>query len=76
MLATLLYAPGDACSQVVSARWPQPFVRRLLSYLMDLVLERKIRPGKVFDLALPLNDVAEGYKAMDGRPAIKALLCV
>jgi threonine dehydrogenase-like Zn-dependent dehydrogenase len=41
---------------------------------MDLVLTRKINPGKVFDLALPLSDVAEGYKAVDERPAIKAML--
>ena len=54
---------------------PAP-VRRFLPYLMDLVLERKINPGKVFDLALPLADVAEGYRAMDERRAIKTLLLV
>jgi len=52
---------------------PAP-VRRFLPDLMDLVLTRKINPGKVFDLALPLSDVAEGYKAMDERRAIKAML--
>jgi threonine dehydrogenase-like Zn-dependent dehydrogenase len=31
-------------------------------------------PGKVFDLALPLDQVAEDYHAMDERRAIKALL--
>ncbi|MET4388325.1 threonine dehydrogenase-like Zn-dependent dehydrogenase [Bradyrhizobium sp. F1.4.3] len=41
---------------------------------MDLVLERKINPGKVFDLELPLADVAKGYQAMDERRAIKVLL--
>jgi hypothetical protein len=51
-------------------------VRRFLPYLMELVLERRINPGKVFDLALPLADVAEGYKAMDERRAIKVLLRV
>ena len=40
-------------------------VRRFLPHLIDLVLERKINPGKVFDLTLPLADVAEGYRAMD-----------
>lgn len=44
--------------------------------LMDLVLDRKINPGKVFDLELPLSDVAEGYRAMDERRAIKVLLRV
>jgi threonine dehydrogenase-like Zn-dependent dehydrogenase len=52
---------------------PAP-VRRFLPHLMDLVLTRKINPGKVFDLALPLQDVAEGYRAMDERRAIKTLL--
>ena len=52
---------------------PAP-VRRYLPELIDLVLNRKINPGKVFDLDLPLNQVAEGYRAMDERRAIKALL--
>jgi threonine dehydrogenase-like Zn-dependent dehydrogenase len=52
---------------------PAP-VRRFLPHLMDLVLERKINPGKVFDLTLPLADAAEGYRAMDERRAIKTLL--
>lgn len=54
---------------------PAP-VRRFMPHLMDLVLTRKINPGKVFDLALPLADVAEGYRAMDERRAIKTLLRV
>ncbi len=54
---------------------PAP-VRRYLPYLMDLVLDRTINPGKVFDLHIPLEDVAEGYRAMDERRAIKALLRV
>src|SRR5579863_5515989 len=54
---------------------PAP-VRRFLPHLMDLVLERKINPGKVFDLELPLADVAKGYQAMDERRAIKVLLRV
>lgn len=54
---------------------PAP-VRRFLPHLMDLVLSRKINPGKVFDLSLPIEDVAEGYRAMDERRAIKTLLRV
>src|SRR6266542_2645983 len=42
--------------------------------LIDLVWNRKINPGKVFDLILPLDQVAEGYRAMDERRAIKTLL--
>lgn len=52
---------------------PAP-VRRYLPTLIDLVLTGKINPGKVFDLDLPLEQVAEGYRAMDQRRAIKALL--
>lgn len=52
---------------------PAP-VRRFLPHLIDLVLKRKIEPGKVFDLTLPLKDVAEGYRAMDERRAIKTML--
>src|ERR671938_80548 len=52
---------------------PAP-VRRYLPELIDLVLNRTIDPGKVFDLTLPLDQVAEGYRAMDERRAIKTLL--
>jgi threonine dehydrogenase-like Zn-dependent dehydrogenase len=52
---------------------PAP-VRRFLPGLIDLVWDRKINPGKVFDLTLPLERVAEGYRAMDERRASKALL--
>ena len=52
---------------------PAP-VRQYLPELIDLIWNRKINPGKVFDLTLPLEDVAEGYRAMDERRAIKALL--
>ena len=52
---------------------PAP-VRRYLPDLIDLTLNGKIHPGKVFDLTLPLDRVAEGYRAMDERRAIKTLL--
>jgi len=52
---------------------PAP-VRRFLPELIDLIWNRKINPGKVFDMTLPLEQVAEGYRAMDERRAIKALL--
>lgn len=54
---------------------PAP-VRRFLPDLMDLVWNGRIKPGKVFDLVLPIKQVAEGYKAMDERRAIKTLLRV
>ena len=52
---------------------PAP-VRRFLPQLMKLISNGDIDPGKVFDLTLPLDDVAEGYRAMDERRAIKTLL--
>lgn len=54
---------------------PAP-VRRFLPDLMQRVLDGKIKPGKVFDQTLPLAQVAEGYRAMDERRAIKTLLTV
>jgi threonine dehydrogenase-like Zn-dependent dehydrogenase len=52
---------------------PAP-VRRFLPELIDLIWNRQIDPGKVFDLTLPLEEAAEGYRAMDERRAIKTLL--
>ena len=46
----------------------------VLPELIELVWEGRVNPGKVFDLTLPLEQVAEGYRAMDERRAIKALL--
>lgn len=49
-------------------------VRAYLPHLLDLVWRREIDPGRVFDLTLPLSEVAEAYRAMDERRAIKVLL--
>lgn len=54
---------------------PAP-VRRFLPDLIDLIWNRTIDPGKVFDLTLPLDDAAEGYRAMDERRATKVLLTI
>ena len=52
---------------------PAP-VRAYLPDLLDRVWNSHIEPGKVFDLTLPLDQVAEEYAAMDERGAIKTLL--
>jgi threonine dehydrogenase-like Zn-dependent dehydrogenase len=52
---------------------PAP-VRHFLPRLVELIWERAISPGVVFDLALPLEQAAEGYRAMDERRSIKTLL--
>ena len=90
MQGTMLYGPGDVrfvgvphgvqldgqqlfFRHVRLHGGPAP-VRRYLPELIELVLDGKINPGKVFDLTLPLSQVAEAYRAMDERRAIKALL--
>ncbi len=67
--------PGDEFfySHVHLHGGPAP-VRRFLPDLIQRIWERRIEPGKVFDLALPLAQAAEAYQAMDQRAAIKALL--
>jgi threonine dehydrogenase-like Zn-dependent dehydrogenase len=67
--------PGDELffSGVHLHGGPAP-VRRFLPDLIDRILTGAIDPGQVFDLDLPLAEVAEGYRAMDERRAIKALL--
>lgn len=54
---------------------PAP-VRHYLPDLIERIMSRKINPGKVFDLTLPLEQAAEGYRAMDERRAIKSLLTI
>ena len=60
-------------SHVALRGGPAP-VRRFLPDLIERVLAGRINPGKVFDLTLPLDQAAEGYRAMDERRAIKTLL--
>jgi threonine dehydrogenase-like Zn-dependent dehydrogenase len=54
---------------------PAP-VRRFLPRLIQLIWDRTIEPGMVFDLTLPLEQAADGYTAMDERRATKVLLTV
>jgi threonine dehydrogenase-like Zn-dependent dehydrogenase len=49
-------------------------VRQYLPQLRDDVLAGTIDPGAVFDLELPLDEVAEAYAAMDERRAVKSLV--
>lgn len=52
---------------------PAP-VRRFLPKLIELTWDKKINPGRVFDKTLPLEQVADAYRAMDERKAIKVML--
>lgn len=49
-------------------------VRRYLPELLDLVTSGRIDPGRVFDAEVSLDDVAEGYRRMDQREAIKVVV--
>ncbi len=67
--------PGDELffSAVHLHGGPAP-VRRFLPELIDLIWNAKISPGRVFDQTLPLEEAAQGYRAMDERRAVKVLL--
>lgn len=49
---------------------PAP-VRKYLPEFIDIIYKGEIHPGKVFTKTVDLDDIAEGYKAMDERKAIK-----
>jgi threonine dehydrogenase-like Zn-dependent dehydrogenase len=67
--------PGDELfSSVVHLHGGPAPVRRFLPELIRLIWDREIEPGKVFDLALPLEAAGDAYQAMDQRGAIKVLL--
>jgi len=67
--------PVTCCSSVslTFMAAPPPYAASYPKWV-DLIWNRKINPGRVFDLAVPLDQVAEGYSAMDERRAIKTLL--
>jgi threonine dehydrogenase-like Zn-dependent dehydrogenase len=67
--------PGDELffAEVHLLGGPAP-VRRFLPDLISRIENQSIDPGKVFDLTLPLDQAAEGYRAMDERRAVKTLL--
>ena len=48
--------------------------RRYMPELLSLVLDGTIDPGRVFDSTMKLDEVAEGYRAMDERRAVKVLV--
>ncbi len=61
-------------SKNVGLRGGMAPVRRYLPELLDLVLAGTIEPGRVFDARVGLDEVAEGYRAIDERRAIKVLV--
>jgi threonine dehydrogenase-like Zn-dependent dehydrogenase len=67
---------GDMFFRNVGVRGGSAPVRAYIPELLPDVLEERINPGRVFDFATDLDDVAEAYQAMDERRAIKSLLRV
>lgn len=67
--------PGDELflAEVHLLGGPAP-VRRFLPELIDLIWKGEIDPGRVFDVTMPLQEAAEGYRQMDERRAVKVLL--
>ncbi|QCR20558.1 zinc-dependent alcohol dehydrogenase family protein [Agrococcus sp. SGAir0287] len=49
-------------------------VRPYILELLPEVLDGSLDPGRVFDMEVPLEDVAEAYRAMDERRAIKVIV--
>jgi threonine dehydrogenase-like Zn-dependent dehydrogenase len=49
-------------------------VRAYIKELLPDVLEGRIEPGRVFDRVIGLEEVPEGYKAMNDRKAIKVMV--
>jgi threonine dehydrogenase-like Zn-dependent dehydrogenase len=52
---------------------PAP-VRAYVEELLPDVLEGRIEPGRVFDRVIGLDDVPDGYRAMNEREAIKVMV--
>jgi threonine dehydrogenase-like Zn-dependent dehydrogenase len=49
-------------------------VRAYLEAAIPQVLDGTIDPGRVFDRELPLSEIAEAYRLMDSREALKVLI--
>lgn len=52
---------------------PAP-VRAYIEAAIPQVLSGAIRPGKVFDRTVPLDEVPDAYRAMDAREALKVMV--
>jgi threonine dehydrogenase-like Zn-dependent dehydrogenase len=60
-------------NNVTIAGGPAP-ARAYIEELLPDVLEGRIEPGRVFDRTVPLDEVPDGYRAMDEREAIKVMV--
>lgn len=72
------YGPVDVSTRIFFdnisiAGGPAP-VRAYIEELLPDVLEGRIHPGRVFDRTVDLDGVPDGYRAMNGRDALKVLI--
>jgi threonine dehydrogenase-like Zn-dependent dehydrogenase len=58
---------------ITIAGGPAP-VRAYIEELLADVLDGRIQPGRVFDRAIGLDEVPDGYRAMNDREAIKVMV--
>ena len=70
---TIPYASANVLRQPHDRRWGAP-ARAYIEELLPDVLEGTIEPGRVFDRVSPLDDVPDGYRAMNEREALKVLV--
>jgi threonine dehydrogenase-like Zn-dependent dehydrogenase len=49
-------------------------VRAYIEQLLPDILEGRIEPGRVFDRVIGLDEVPDGYRAMNDREAIKVMV--
>jgi threonine dehydrogenase-like Zn-dependent dehydrogenase len=52
---------------------PAP-VRAYIDTLLPDILEGRIQPGRVFDRTIGLEEVPDGYRAMNEREALKIMV--
>lgn len=58
---------------VIVAGGPAP-VRAYIDELLPDIMEGRIEPGRVFDRTVALDEVPDGYRAMNAREALKVLV--
>ena len=76
MCATVIHGAGGGrrfYDNVTISRGPVP-ARAYIDELLTDILDGKIEPGRVFDRTVPLDEVPEGYRAMNDRKAIKVMV--
>ena len=67
------FATGWLTPNVIVAGGPAP-VRAYIDELLPDIMEGRITPGRVFDRTVDLDEVPDGYRAMNEREALKVMI--